>query len=414
MALWWLSLNILTLIMLAFYSMLEMACVSFNKVRLQYYVSKGIKRAEWLNYLLHHPSRLFGTTLIGVNLAMFIGSECSREFYKAIGFDPNYAPLSQVLIVIIFGELAPMFAARHYPEHVAMMGAPIVYASSKIMAPFIWILGKISTLSLWLIGNKHTDPNLFLSQEELIKILEEQDEEMPQEGGDSEDLNIIATNIFALRNKNVGHIMFPLASTPIIPSHATVLQMKNMLKRTFVDFLPIYHRHPQNIISIVRPRDVLRASDSKRVQDFARAPWFITQTSALIDILKQFRQNKENIAIVLNQQGNAVGIVTLDAVLEEIFGKGGPTESQPDDVARPTVILIDRTFPGDFTVGEFNQQFQAGLPFDESITLRELVVEVLGHPPEAGDSITISNFEITVKESSLLGAKSLVINTIIR
>jgi len=104
--------------------MVEMACVSFNKVRLHYYVNQGNRRAIWLNYLLQHPFRLFGTTLIGVNVAMVVGSECSREFHSALGLSPDLAPLSQVIIVVIFAELAPMFAARHYAEHVAMLGAP--------------------------------------------------------------------------------------------------------------------------------------------------------------------------------------------------------------------------------------------------------------------------------------------------
>ena len=69
-AIYWFIFNIFSIIVLAFYSMMEMACVSFNKIRLQYYVSKEYKPAIWLNYLLQHPSRLFGTTLIGVNIAL--------------------------------------------------------------------------------------------------------------------------------------------------------------------------------------------------------------------------------------------------------------------------------------------------------------------------------------------------------
>ncbi len=124
-------LNFLSIIMLAFYSMTEMACVSFNKVRLQYYVSKGMKRAIWLNALLQHPSRLFGTTLIGVNIAMFFGSEFSRQFYSSIGLNPDWSPLTQVILVVIFGELAPMFAARRYPEHVSILGIPPFTSQQK-------------------------------------------------------------------------------------------------------------------------------------------------------------------------------------------------------------------------------------------------------------------------------------------
>src|SRR5437879_1442922 len=106
--LWWSLMNLLFLMMLAFYSMMEMACVSFNKVRLQYYVSKGQRRAIWINNLMQNSSIFFGTTLIGVNVALMAGSECSCQLYLSMGLNPDFSFLTQVLIVVIFGELAPM------------------------------------------------------------------------------------------------------------------------------------------------------------------------------------------------------------------------------------------------------------------------------------------------------------------
>ena len=121
----------------AFFSMMEMSCVSFNKVRLQYYVSKGNIRAKWISELLNSPAKLFGTTLIGVNAALQFGSECARQFYQSLGLSPDWAALSQIFLVLILAELAPMFAARRYAEHVCMLGIPIIYVFSKVMVPLI-------------------------------------------------------------------------------------------------------------------------------------------------------------------------------------------------------------------------------------------------------------------------------------
>ena len=114
MAFKWFILTILFIMIQAFYSMLEMAAVSFDKARLHYFVKKGKSQARWLSFLLEKPGRLFGTTLILVNVALQIGSECSRQFYQALGVSANYAPLSQVVLVVIFAELSPMLAARRY------------------------------------------------------------------------------------------------------------------------------------------------------------------------------------------------------------------------------------------------------------------------------------------------------------
>ena len=108
----YLFLTLLSVAVQALFAFFEMACVSFNKVRLQYYVSIRSRRAIWINYLLKRPSRLFGTTLIGITASLVVGSECSRRFYESIALDPDWAPLTQVPLVVIFGELAPMFAAR--------------------------------------------------------------------------------------------------------------------------------------------------------------------------------------------------------------------------------------------------------------------------------------------------------------
>ncbi|NGX30627.1 MAG: hypothetical protein K940chlam4_01478, partial [Candidatus Anoxychlamydiales bacterium] len=96
----------------SFFSMFEMAAVSLNKVKLHYRASKNRKKAKWLEFLLNNPSYLFGTTLIMVNTVMQIGSEAARRFYESLSISPDYAPFTQTLIVLIFGELAPLFAAR--------------------------------------------------------------------------------------------------------------------------------------------------------------------------------------------------------------------------------------------------------------------------------------------------------------
>src|SRR3990167_4141710 len=118
----WLILTFLCIALQSLFAMLEMASVSFNKMRLQYYVTKGNRCAQMLASLLQNPSRLFGTTLLIVNFAMQVGSECSRRYYGSMGINPNWAPLTQVFLVLVFAELSPLLAARNYAENVIMLG----------------------------------------------------------------------------------------------------------------------------------------------------------------------------------------------------------------------------------------------------------------------------------------------------
>ena len=137
-ALSFLVLIVLSLIMQGFFAMMEIACVSFNKVRLNYYISKKRKRAEWVHFLIQRPALLFGTTLIGVNAALFIGSEAARRFYESLGMSPDIASITQIILVLIFAEISPMLAGRRYAEHVVLLGIPILFGFSVLFRPFIW------------------------------------------------------------------------------------------------------------------------------------------------------------------------------------------------------------------------------------------------------------------------------------
>lgn len=318
-SLFWLFFNLITIVILAFYSMSEMACVSLNRVRLHYYVSKGNQRAIWLQELLNQPSKLFGTTLIGVNAALVIGSEASREFHQSLGISPDFAPLSQVVLVVIFGELAPMFAARHYSEHVAMLSAPLLYASSVILAPFIWILTLISRTWIYLFHGHETDHSIFISKEELLKIIESKGEE--EETSTEEEFDAIASNIFNLRYQNLRQVMTPLKDYPKMSLQSSVDDVREKLKSSSISFLPLYQKDMKNIHYLVYPRDLLRAKGDDKAKSYGKTPWFVAETTSLVQILHQFRNNNESVAVILNKKGHPIGFVKFDDVLEKVLSQ---------------------------------------------------------------------------------------------
>ncbi len=403
----WLGLNITSIIVLSFYSMMEMACVSFNKVRLQYYVSNGNTRAIRLNNLLQHPAHLFGTTLIGVNIAMFFGSEFARQFHASIGWSPDLAPLSQVVLVVIFGELAPMFAARRYAENTALLGITPLYLSSILMKPFLWCIHLITQFTHKIIGSQDENPNIFITQEELQKILEEQDEDQ-SDIAPKEDFNTIVSNIFSLRTQKAEQVMTPIKQVVMIPSTSTIAEMRQALQTTTQVYLPVFHQKTANIIGIAFPRDLVRQPDHRRVRDEARQPWFITQHTEILQILSQFKRNNQTVAAVINDKGQAIGILTLEDIVDKIFGE---THLTPPLKPQDQTPFIDRTFPGDMKIAEFNQLYYVQLESHGAETLEDLMIKVLGHHPEPGESIYLPPFELTVKEASILEIQTIGIKT---
>lgn len=383
--------------------MLEMAAVSFNRVRLEYYANKKIKRAIWLQHLLQKPSRLFGTVMLGVNIALQLGSQSAREFYQALGLNPDIAAISQIFFVVIVAELAPLFAAYRYAEHVIMLGVPIVYATSIIFTPIIEIIGFVNRGLVRLFGSQEDNYDPFLSREELQKILESHEEES-QEGN---EFNLVVSNIFSLKNKRAGQVMTPLGELPMIPSNATVAHMRQKISLSSAPFVLVNQKTSSNIVAIAVPRDLVRLGDNKIVRDFSRPPWFITTDTPLIHILKQFRRNNQSVAVVLDANGFAKGVLTLESIFEEIFGEFPALKPFK---ARTT--LIERTFPGNTKVSDINVMFDITIPAQEGETLAQLMITNLERVPEEGESIIIGQFELVAEETTLLGIKSIIVKTL--
>lgn len=391
--------TLLSVAIQALFAFFEMACVSFNKVRLQYYVSIGTKRAIWLNYLLKSPSRLFGTTLIGITTSLVIGSECSRRFYESIHLNPDWAPLTQVPIVVIFGELAPMFAARRHPEQSAMFCVPLMIVLARLLTPITWAFDAISRLIHRLMG-KETEAPLFLTREEVRMAFED------KEAG-TDEFNAAVSQIFLLKNLTAGQLMIPLAKVQMVSSSATLADVRHILSVHYAPMIPIYHRYPQNIVAIATLRDLLRLMPHKKVIDSARSPWFVTRDTSILQLLQQFRRNNQSTAVILDPSGHAAGILTLDQILAEIFGE----ESQ-SAVGEEMSHYIERTLSGDMSISEFNKQFEARLSEGKGDTLNDLILSELGHLPVKGESVRIGDLEFTIDEPTLRGIKTLSVRSI--
>jgi CBS domain containing-hemolysin-like protein len=139
-----------------------------------------------------------------------------------------------------------------------------------------------------------------------------------------------------------------------------------------------------------------------------RSPWFITQNGTLGEILHQFRRNNQSVAVVLNEPGSAVGVITLEGVLDEVFGKITPISSGRQ---LQTVLALDKTYPGDTRISKFNQDLGVSLDSKGAITLAGLVEKELGHHPKKGEAVQVGQFRLEVVETTLLEVRKVRVHT---
>lgn len=401
--LFWLAVNLFSLIALSTYSMLEMACISYDRVRLQYFLTKGDLRIQWLNQLITHSGTLFGTTLIGVNIALVVGSEAARQIFSSLGVSPEWSAIPQAVIVILFGELAPMFAARRYPDHVIRLGIGLVYYSSKLLAPVLWLINLfIQFINRW-IGGFKGHHETFLGREELQKILEVHEETTVEE---SAEMSQTISNIFTIGSKTASSIMRPLSQLELLPSNCTAGELRKIALKDKQFFYPVRRERTQDVVGIVYPRDLLRVSDNRRVRDYAKQPWFVEHQLKVLDLLKQFRSNHESLAIVIDRRGKTVGFLTLDHIIETIFVQPDEEKGEPT-----SMVLIDRTVDPNLTVGELEEQLGIRLSLPVDTLFSDFCKEKLENHPHVGDTFTLDHYEVTILETSVFEIQKVKIKT---
>ncbi|AEG85449.1 MULTISPECIES: CNNM domain-containing protein [Chlamydia] len=396
----WLGINFLCIVLQGFYSMMEMACVSFNRVRLQYYLTKDHKKARYINFLIRRPYRLFGTVMLGVNIALQVGSESSRNCYKALGFSPDYAPFTQIFLVVIFAELLPLTISRKVPERLALWGAPILYYSHYVFYPLIQFIGSLTEGVYYLLKIKKEKLNSTLSRDEFQKALETHHEE--------QDFNVIATNIFSLSATSAEQVCLPLDQVTMLPSTANVKDLRRKIKNTDMEFIPVYHKVRKNVIGIALPKDFVNKRPDDALIHNLHSPWFITAKSKLIRILKEFRDNRSSVAVVLNSSGEPMGILSLSAIFNILFNTTNIAQLKPK-----TVSVIERTFPGNTPLEDLQKELGIELTRYGVETLAQLVLQLLDTPAEIGTSVITDNLLLEVKEVSLYGIKSVSIKNLL-
>lgn len=403
--LFFLILLMMSLLFQGFFTMTEMSFVTFNRVRLAYFAEKGEKGAASLLSLLDKPTALFGTTLIGVNFFLQLGSECSRRVFLGLGYNPDFSYIPQIFLVLLFAELIPMLAARDHSEHLAMFAIKPIYLLSRLLTPLIYIIDGISkVVSYFLKGPLRVDSAL--SRDELKNLLKDS-EGSPKES-EKEDLEPLIENIFSLKAKTPRDLMIPIDQMSCASYHATVGDVKKHFQKGGAKYIPLYHEKRENIFGIAYSQDLLNLSDSCLVKDIARSPWFVTSTNTIFQVINQFRKNNQKLAIVLDVNGAVTGVLTLSSLVEEIFS-GILLNHRSHE--KNIEIYIDKAFAVSTKLSDALKKFKITLPAEKDLTLEEIMTKKLGLSPKDKDTVYTEEFEFIFEGASFSEEKKIRIRS---
>lgn len=378
----------------AYFSATETAFSSLNKTRIKTLAEDGHKRAKLVLKLSNDYDRLISTILIGNNIVNILAASLGTlMFVKLLGEDIG-ATVSTVVVtvvVLIFGEISPKSIAKDFPEKFAMFSAPIIQFLIWILTPLnflFWLWKKF--LSLFL--KKKDDEKL--SQAELLMFVEE-----VQEGG-SIDTNEghLLRNAIEFGDLKAEDILTHRVDLEALPVDATPEEVAEQFENSKFSRLPVYKEDIDHIVGILHLKDFygINGSTTQPISEIMTPPLFIHRTEKISDLLKQLQATKSHMAVVVDEYGGTLGIVTMEDILEELVGD---IWDEHDDVLEDVRNIGYDTYRVNcsMSMDDFCQQFDIDAQ-SESSTVNGWISEQLDKIPEKGDKFSYKNLDITVTD----------------
>lgn len=392
---------VVLLLISAFFSGSETALTAASMPRLHQHAKRGSKRAKIVLDLFARKDRLIGAILLGNNLVNITASALATYVLLLLFGDAGvaYATMGMTLLIVIFAEVLPKTYAIEKADKAALIVAPVIRVIVIVLAPIThtiqWVVrATVKPFGIELgeeLGVGHREEEL----RGAIDLHEGTDPEIRQE-------RQMLRSILDLDDVEVEEIMVHRRNVTLIDVANSPAEMVEQALASPYTRIPLYRDDPDNIVGVLHAKALLRDLHARedRVEELdilqlAAKPWFIPETTTLLDQLQAFRTRREHFAIVVDEYGAVMGIVTLEDILEEIVG----SIEDEHDIAVPGVRRQpDGSYiiSGTATLRDLNRELEWNLPDDNAVTLAGLVLHEARRIPEPGQIFTFYGFRFEI------------------
>ncbi len=322
MTLVWVFLAILAcLVAEGFFSGSEIAIVSINRVRLRSLVAKGNEKAKMVAQLLRNPEWLLGTTLLGTNVStVTAGTLATYVVITLLGEQYSYvAIIIMAPIILIFSEIVPKTIAHVRTETFALSVVGPLHVARTLLKPLVWLLARVSKLFTATTSKSGMTRSPLMTREDLEFAIRS----AGQRGGLKAIERQMIHRIFEFQDTTVDEVMIPLIEVVALAADAKVEDAVNITVKQGISRIPIYQDRVDNIVGVLVTSDLLfqDRKDAKDLSELMRPPVFVPESKPIKDMLQEFRRSSVNLAVVVDEYGGAVGIVTVEDILEEVVGE---------------------------------------------------------------------------------------------
>ncbi|MGB4342639.1 MAG: HlyC/CorC family transporter, partial [Moraxellaceae bacterium] len=359
---------------------------------LKHQAKTGNRSAQRILELLTQPDRLIGVILIGNNVVNIGASSVATLIGLQLAGDPGVAIAAGILtfVILIFGEVGPKtFAAKH-PETIAHIAAPVLKVLLKILYPLVWLV-NVTTNTLFRL-NSLAKGDHKLNTDELRTLV--QDVFLPKQHRQ------MLLGVLELDNITVNDIMVPRGEVVGIDIEDDIENISKQLRSTQHTRLPVFRSDINDCIGILHIRNATRflgtaGLTKAEILQYVREPYYVPESTPLQTQLVNFQKLKRRFGLVVDEYGDVQGIVTLEAILEEIVGEftTSVSDSHKDILKQPDGSWV---IDGSASIRDINRMLHWQLPTHGPKTLNGLIIETLETIPESVLSLRIDSYLIEI------------------
>jgi len=391
-----------------FFSGSELALVNADKLKLHHKANQGSKGASLVLKLFRTPDVLLGTTLVGTNISTValttIGTVMMIEHFGARG--DFYAFLLFTPLFLIFGEIVPKSIYQQKSDTLAPLVVYPLRFFSMLFYPVIFVFSRIARLGARLVGGGKTEQNVFITREQIRMVVE-----MAERGTNVDVFDRVRIKrAIRFAETTVGEAMVPIAEVIGINFDRTTKDAIRLVRRLGYNRLPVYKRNVSNIVGIVTLTtwDMMdKGIPDKELADLTQPAYYVTPHQSIDQLLPILQKREDHMAVVVDEFGSAVGIITIEDILEEVVGEIDvgydfeeyiPRRRRSWEVidAKEGVYLLDSRLP----ISELSELLGISIGTGEFHTIGGLVTARLKHIPGEDESIVEAGYRFTVTQAT--------------
>ena len=387
-----------------FFSSSETAYLSLPRLKLRSMVEQGRRNAKKVAALKANMDRLLTTVLIGTNflnsLASAIATALAIDLLGSRGV--AIAPFVTAFFITTFAQIVPKTAAGLHPDTFTCFSAWPLMILEKLFFPIVWLFEKISHGAVVLVEKILKPAGAIVTEEELKTLIDVGSHEGTIEKDESRLLN----KIIKFNDLSVNDVMKHRSQVSMINQEADYDEVINQFLTSGFSTLTVYSGNRENVVGVLNYKKVLFCSEEiDKSRGFAGRQMsevlFIPGTMSVLDILQQFRTSEHKFAVVLDEQGQTDGIITMEDILKVVFGHMSDENTYDNTAPEDKVELVSlNTFivPGDMKIDDANEILGLTLESDEMNTVGGWLLEQFGYLPSEQNVFVKDNNVFTVEE----------------